>query len=97
MSQFIYSPIPGALNRYFAINALKQLEVGDRLAFDEKAYVLRKETHYVAYCAWMSIMPLIEIFEPGQEASVVAWLEQFDYFSDANSHPDSIHGLTVHQ
>jgi hypothetical protein len=90
MSQFIYSSIPGVLNRYFAINALRQLQDGDRLIFnDEKAYVLRKEAHYVAYCAWMSIMPLIEIFEPGQEASIIEWLEQFDYFSEATSHPGS--------
>jgi hypothetical protein len=55
------------------------MTTGSRLDFDPDTYVLRENNRYVAYRTWMSIMHLVEVFDPGSESILIQWLEQFGY------------------
>ena len=79
MSQSLQFYIPGTFDRYTQIAAIQQLQVGDRLNLDENTYVMRHSNQYVAYRNWLTIVPLIEVFDPGEAAAVMEWLEQFGY------------------
>lgn len=71
--------VPPAFNRYVALVQLQCLPIGMRLNLDADTYVVRNAGSYIAYRTWMSIFPLIEVFEQGEETGLVNWLEQFGY------------------
>jgi hypothetical protein len=73
------SSLPLPFNRYLTIVSLRELPFRTRMTFDRDTYVIRSQNHYVAYRTWMKVIPLIEVFNLGQEAELVNWLEQFGY------------------
>ncbi len=79
MTRFPQMNFPASLNRYIALSALQRMAAGNRLDLDHETYVLRENNRYVVYHTWMSIMHLVEVFEPGHEPTIIQWLEQFGY------------------
>lgn len=79
MTRFTQTNFPASLNRYIALATLKQMTLGTRLDFDRDTYVLRESNRYIAYRTWMSIVHLVEVFDPGSEPTIIQWLEQFGY------------------
>lgn len=75
----IRSHVPSPLNRYLLIAHLSQLQPGMRFDLDADTYILRQGDRYVTYRTWMTVLPLVEVFRPGEEHSLVRWLEQFGY------------------
>ncbi len=79
MTRFPQTNFPASLNRYIALSTFKQMPTGNRLDLDHNTYVLRENNRYVVYRTWMSIVHLVEVFEPGSEPAIIQWLEQFGY------------------
>lgn len=75
--------LPLAFNRYIALLALKKLPANIRMTLDSDTYVIRTETHYIAYRTWMQSVPVIEIFYPNHEVELINWLEQFGYMFES--------------
>ena len=79
MSQPAQSRAPHTHSRHLALVALKQLQPGMRLDFDSDTYVIRSDDQYIGYRTWMSILPIIEVFQPTAEYELINWLEQHGY------------------
>jgi hypothetical protein len=77
--------LPLVFNRYVALLALKRLPAKTRITFDADTYVIRNQEHYVAYRTWMKVLPVIEIFYPGDEVELIDWLEKFGYTFESES------------
>lgn len=71
--------VPTPLTRYLALAALHQLQPDMRLDLDNDTYVIRQGDRYIAYRTWMSILPMIELFDLGKESELLTWQEQFGY------------------